>query len=181
MSNEFLPKDYAAPTTSDIFMTLKKGDSNFRILSPAVLGYEYWTNDTKVVRSKEFPKETPNIRVRLDEKKQKEVKDKPKHFWAFKVWNYDEKAVQVLLITQKSIQQGILNLVNDEDWGNPLNYDIKITRDGEKFTTKYSMSPKPKKPLTKEVLEAIEKAEDIDIEQLYFGNKNADEEFEGDF
>jgi len=178
MSNEFLPKDYEAPSTSNSFMKLEQGESNFRILSPAVLGYEYWTNDTKVVRSKEFPEETPNIRVRLDEKTQKDVVDKPKHFWAFKVWNYGEKAVQVLHISQKRIQEGILNLVNDEDWGNPMEYDIKINREGQKLTTKYSISPKPKKPLTKDVLDAVAKAGNINIEDMYFGNKQLEEDIE---
>jgi len=176
-NNSFLPSDYEAPSTSSSFMKLDQGDSNFRVLSPAVTGYEYWSNDTKVFRSKEFPTETPNIRVRVNKKTGKEEADKVKHFWAFVVWNYAEEAVQVLHISQKTIQKDILNFVNDSDWGNPMEYDIKISRTGKELTTKYQVSPKPKKALSEEIVAEFEKS-NIDLEEMYFGEKAVDEGYE---
>ena len=173
MSDKFLPDGYEAPSQASSFMKLEQGESNFRILSPAVVGYEFWTNDTKVIRSKEFPTETPNIRV--NPKTQKE--DKVKHFWAFIVWNYAEEAIQVLHISQKTIQKDILNLVNDKDWGNPMDYDIKISRSGKELTTKYQISPKPKKAITEEVKAELDKC-DFDLEDMYFGEKAVNAEYE---
>jgi hypothetical protein len=172
-NNSFLPEDYSAPSSASSFMKLENGESNFRILSPAVVGWEYWSDDKKVFRSKEFPTETPNIRI--NPKTQKE--EKPKHFWAFVVWNYAEEAVQVLHISQKTIQKDILNLVNDADWGDPMEYDLKISRSGKELTTKYQISPKPKKPVAPEILEEFEKS-DINLEDMYFGNKAVQEGYE---
>ncbi len=164
-NNQFLPEGYNAPSTANSFMKFEDGDSTFRVLSPAVVGWEFWTNDNKVVRSKEIPTETPNIK--LDKKGNP---TKPKHFWAFVVWNYDTSSVQVLHIAQKSVQTDILNLVNDADWGNPMDYDIKVNRSGKELLTKYQVSPKPKKPITEEMAEEFTSSA-FDIEDMYFGNK----------
>jgi len=171
--NSFLPTDYEAPSSASSFMKLENGESNFRVLSPAVVGWEYWSDDKKVFRSKEFPTETPNIRI--NPKTQKE--EKPKHFWAFVVWNYAENAVQVLHISQKTIQKDILNLVNDKDWGDPMEYDLKISRSGKELTTKYQISPKPKKPVDPEIMAEFEKS-DINLEEMYFGDKAVNEDYE---
>lgn len=40
-----------------------------------------------------------------------------------------------------------MNLINDADWGDPREYDLKITRTGDALETKYTVSPKPKKDL----------------------------------
>jgi len=161
-TDSFLPAGYEAPETSNGFMKFEDGDSTFRVLSSAITGWEFWTNDNKVVRSKEFPMETPNIKLDKSSKP-----TKAKHFWAFTVWNYATESVQVLHIAQKSIQTDILNLVNDEDWGNPKEYDMKVTRTGKELLTKYQISPKPKKPITEEQAEAYT-ASDFDIETMYF-------------
>lgn len=165
-NNSFLPEGYEAPSSASSFMKLERGDSTFRVLSKAIVGYEYWTEDNKVVRSKEFPNETPNIK-----KNKKGELTKPKHFWAFVVWNYDANAVQVLHISQKSVQTDMLNLINDADWGNPKDYDIKVTRTGEELSTKYQVSPKPKKPISEEMTKAYDQAK-INLEDLYFAPKS---------
>jgi len=165
-NNGFLPEGYEAPATVSSFMKFEDGESNFRVLSPAITGYEFWTNDNKVVRSKEFPEVTPNIK--LDKKGNP---TKPKHFWAFTVWNYATESVQLLHIAQKTVQTDILNLVNDADWGRPQDYDIKVTRTGKELLTKYQVSPKPKKPVTEEQASAYT-ASDFDIEDMYFGSRN---------
>lgn len=166
-TNGFLPADYTAPSSSDLFMKFQDGDSNFRILSSALTGYEYWTEENKVIRSKVPFTETPNIKKDKGGKEQK-----PKHFWVFTVWNYNTKNVEILHISQKTIQTDILSLAKDEDWGDPRGYDIKVNRSGKDLTTKYQVSPKPKKPLTKEQEEAFA-ASDIDLVDLYFGDNGS--------
>lgn len=167
----FIPEGYVVPVTGGGHMKLLDGDNVFRVLSSSIMGYEFWTNDNKPVRSKDPFKETPNIKTDKEGKPQK-----VKHFWAFVVWNYATKNVEILELTQSSIQGAITNLVKDKDWGNPKGYDIKINRTGAGLETEYSVSPKPHKEISADIIKAYtDKA--INLEAIY-ENKNP---FDGDF
>lgn len=137
--NEFLPEGYEAPVGGSGYMKLEDGENKFRILSKPIIGWLDW-NDKKPLRwGLKFKPEKP-IRP-----------DKPiKHFWAMVVYNCIAKEVQILEITQSTIQQGIQSLINDEDWGAPYFYDLKIIRSGKEKDTKYVINPSPKKDLTEE-------------------------------
>ena len=160
MSN-FLPEGYKVPDNKS-YMKLKDGENVLRVLSSAIVGYEYWTEDNKPVRSKEVFKGIPED-IRLD-------KDgnptKVKHFWAFIVWNYDSGAIQILEITQATIQGAIKALVDNKKWGSPKEYDLAITRTGEGFDTEYNVVPNPKEDLSPEIKEFYE-AKNINLEALY--------------
>lgn len=160
--NSFLPDGYEAPISGGGYMKLQDGDNLLRTLSSAIVGYQYWTNDDKPVRSRVAFETTPDIRVK-DGKA-----DKPKHFWAFVVWNYSTKAVEILEVTQASIRKAITNLVEDSEWGDPKQYDIKINRSGSGFDTEYTVSPKPHKEVAEEILKAYEETP-INLEALYEG------------
>lgn len=153
----FLPKDYEVPTTSN-YMKLTDGKNTFRVLSPAITGYSYWTSKKKPVRSKDFPKDTPDI-----------CEDsKVKHFWAFTVWNYNDKQVQVFEITQRTIMDAMISLYEDSDWGDPKGYDITISRSGVELETKYQVMPKNKSELPEEIkLKTTERK--INLNALYEG------------
>lgn len=74
--------------------------------------------------------------------------------YAWVVYNRDEKKAQIF-------QQGVTgyknlaNLANDTEWGDPINYDIRVTRSGTGTDTKYHMTPAP----VKSFLTVEEKAE----------------------
>lgn len=161
----FLPQDYTVPSTGGNYMKLEKGENVFRVLSSAVVGYEYWTNDNKPVRLKKRPDTVP-----ADMRADQDGQYKFKHFWAFIVWNYKAQAVQMLELTQVSIQTAIENLVLDEDWGDPKNYDIKVMKTGEKMTTEYSVNPKPHTALKPEVIKALG-SKDYDLQNLFTGKE----------
>ena len=64
------------------------------------MGYEYWNRQGKPVRLHEMPEEMPaDIR---DVKSARREPERVKHFWAFIVWNYEAKRLQMLEITQSS-------------------------------------------------------------------------------
>lgn len=161
--NSFLPESYKLPITQGNYTKLQDGENNIRILSSAIIGYEYWNTDNKPVRSKEYPKETPNIRLDKDGNP-----TRIKHFWAFVIWNYETKALQVMEVTQKTIMEGIKALVDNAKWGDPKTYDITITKSGEGLDTSYNVVPNPKEELDENVKMAHSDIE-IDLEALYTG------------
>ena len=76
--------------------------------------------------------------------------DKPKEFFAMKVYNYAEDRVQVLEITQKILKDTLYSYCQDSDWGDPRAYDIDIIKNGEGLETSYAMVAKPHKKMTEE-------------------------------
>jgi hypothetical protein len=121
----WLPPNYEVPKSIGNYLKFDEDTTKFRVMSHPIMGYEYWTGENKPVRSKEPFKGVPDD-AWLDE-----GKFKPKHFWAFVVWNYKEAKLQILEITQATIQRAIQDLVTNEDWGDPHQYDLTVTGKGE--------------------------------------------------
>ena len=153
----FLPENYKTPDNSD-YMKFKDGENTFRVLSSAIVGFEYFNKDNKPVRSREPFKETPGIK---DD-------GKVKHFWAFVIWNYEAEKIQLLEVPQATIQGSIMALVKNKNWGDPKEYDITINKTGEKLLTEYSITPNPKLPVSSKILEAY-KNRPVNLEALYTG------------
>lgn len=154
----FLPEDYEAPSSSGNYMKLQAGENKIRILSVPVLGWEDWTLDKKPVR------------FAYDKKPAKSIDPARavRHFWAMIVWNYREEKIQILQLSQSSIRASIQALSENEDWGAPFFYDIKITKKGEKVDTEYNVAPSPHKPVS----DAIKKAfadKPCNVEALILG------------
>lgn len=156
MENTFLPKDYEKPSTANQYMKLEEGDNKIRVLAPAITGWIDWTPDKKPVRSKTEPETNFNP-------------DNPaKHFWAFPVWDYRDEKVKILEITQSSIQGSLLGFVNDEDWGDPIKYDVNIKRSGKDMGTKYTVVTTPPKEPSAQIKDAI-KHMTVNMEALFDG------------
>jgi len=156
-----LPKDYEAPEKPSNYMKFQDGKNKFRVLSDIIVGYEWWVeNDNgtcKPVRSKP-----------ADLAKHNAPDDAVKWFWSMIVWNYQASRIQILNITQARIQKEIEAYEDNEDWGDSKNYDITVTRSGEKMLTKYSVQPSPHKQVAPEVIEALN-ATSIDLNALFDG------------
>jgi len=144
----FFPnQDYTIPTSSK-YMRLVEGKNKFRVLSSAIVGWEYWNTQDKPVRQQEPFEDVPD-----DIKHDKDGRVSIKHFWAFAVWNYQEKKIQILELTQKSIMNAIKSYVDEESWGDPKQYDIVITRSGSGFDTEYQTIANPHTPPPAEAVE----------------------------
>ena len=158
--SSFLPPDYKRPEPSGgNYAKLEDGQNRYRILSEAIVGWLYWTADNKPVRLRERPDVLPaNMREG----------DKLKHMWAFVVWSYRESKVQILELTQASIQGPLDDLVLNADWGDPREYDITITKTGQKLDTEYTVMPSPKKELAMEAQTAYGKTP-VRLEALFNG------------
>lgn len=168
----FLPNDYKEPVTNN-YMKFQTGDNTFRVLSSAIVGMEFWKTETnekgEEVRKPIRRRPTETIftdELGLDSWGNPE---RPKHFWAFVVYNREAGAIQILEITQKSIRQGLKALVENKKWGDPKEYDIVVTKNGEKLDTEYIVTPEPKEPISEEILKEYE-AMNINLEALFSGD-----------
>jgi len=96
------------------------------------------------------------------------------------VWNYKEKKIQTLEITQKTIMGGLYDYEsNTEDWGDLKGYDIEIIKKKEGDKVSYTVSAVPPKPLLDEIKQAFEES-DIDIKKLFNGEYPINETNETD-
>jgi hypothetical protein len=139
---DFLPQDYETPQGGGSYMKLQQGENKFRILSKPIIGWLDWKD------------KTPH-RFTMKNKPEKPFDpSKPiRHFWAMLVFDYADKSIKILEITQNTIQKAIEHLAKDEDWGNPADYKV---------------NPSPKKSLSDEIKEAA-KAKPVNLEALYKG------------
>lgn len=165
----WLDPSYEKPASNSRYLKLQQGDNKIRILTKPITGWLDW--QTKPDGSK-----TP-VRTK-DKQPAINSGQLPRHFWAFAIWDYQEKNIKVMEITQATIQDAIFSLHSSEDWGNPTKYDLNIKKTGEKMETKYFVSPTPPRDLHPDIVEALAK-ETINLEALYengdpFGAKEAD-------
>lgn len=163
MNDIFLPKDYEVPQKPGNYMKLLDGENRFRVLASPILGWKAWQTTPDGGRKP--------IRRRMDKPFQTDEVEEPeqiKHFWVMPVWNYRDERVQILEITQKSIQKSLRALAKDEDWGSPFGYDIVVTKTGQKLETEYQVNPKPHKKLDPGII-AMYEGMDIRLEALYDG------------
>ena len=168
----FLPADYEPPSQNEgKYTKFPQGKTTLRIigdssLDTAIFGWLGWSDEDGKRQPHRSPVKFPTGKF----------VEKPKHFWAFLVWNHDVKSVQVCELTQRSIQDALRELLTDEDWGNLKDYDVVIQRDGEGLDTSYNVIPKPKAPLGDETVATIRAiVPDVNIGALFDG----DDPFEG--
>lgn len=159
----FLEKDYNVPQGSSNYMKFLEGPNKFRILSSAIVGYEYWTTENKPVRQKEKFKMIPNdIKLKSDG-----MPSEFKHFWAFVVWNYQEKMVQILEITQATVQRQLKIKIDNREGKFDAN-DFIVTRTGKGMETEYDTDVADPTPVTEEIVAAYA-GKYINLEALYSG------------
>jgi hypothetical protein len=169
----FLPEGYEVPKSSGGgYMKFKLGANKIRILSSPIMGWEYWTESKRPVRAKDRRTVIP-----ADADISGKNGWNPKHFWAFVVWNFDSKQVEILEITQTTIQTAMEELIHSDDWGDPLGYSITVNRKGEGLETEYSVVPSPAQVTPAPILEAY-KEKPINLEALFSGG-NPFEEADG--
>jgi hypothetical protein len=169
MNDNFLPEGYETPEAESHYMELTEGLNSIRILSRAVVGYEWWTEGeggerrpARVRTEAEVPEE---FRTTFDRR------SRARHFWAFVVYNYDALAVQVLVVKQQTIMGAIEALIRNAKWGDPRDYDLLIekSRTGTRERdVEYSVMPEPKAPVDPGIVE-LAKQVSVDLEALYSG------------
>lgn len=152
MENDFFgnaPTNYEVPKSDSKYMSFKTpGTYKFRILQAPIFGFAGW----KVIDGKNTPFRFPMDQKPSDTSTFKE--GKLNHFWAMPVYNFNTGKVEVLEVTQKSIQEAIETYARSE-WGTPLKYNLIVTREGTgRDDTKYTTMNAPISELSEEAKQA---------------------------
>jgi hypothetical protein len=167
--NDFLPKGYETPESEKNYMEFLEGTNTFRVLSPAIVGYE-WFEDAgtgdRVPRRVRTEEEVPvAVRNAADDQ------DRAKHFWAFVVYNYATQSIQVLKLKQKTIMRPIESYMKNPKWGNPMGYDLtveKVKTGPRKRDVVYHVIPEPPTLLDEGIAE-LAKHIPVRLQALYDG------------
>jgi hypothetical protein len=181
MSNTFaFPKDFSTESGGGSYYKFEQGANKFRIMSEPVFGQEYWKSEKDekgdlIPGVDGFPKRKP-IRAKLTKSiptSELEVDrwgnpGRVNHFMAMVVYDYKEGLFKILSITQKQINAGIKALAESEDWGDPREYDITVTRNGSGRDTKYTVMPGAKKAIPENIMDAY-KEKTFNLEALFDG------------
>lgn len=149
-------EDTEIPSTSN-YMKFELGDNRFRILGSfkegsAKQGIQYWEERN----GKRFPVRIPKTqavpagKLGINKFGDPEI---PQFFWAFPVWNYTEKKVQILSISQKTILRVIKSYIDNPKWGNPLEYDIIVTKSKNGDKTEYAVTVDPKEKMDEGIVQ----------------------------
>ena len=160
MGDFFGDPDYKIPSTSN-YMRFADGENTFRVLSSATIGFEYWTTANKPVRVKVPLTKIPDD-IRTDENGEIQVK----HFWAFAVWNYTDRKVQILELTQKGIMKTMQGYIKNPKWGVPSGYDFVVTKSGSGLLTEYQVGVNPHSEIPEEAANAFLERK-INLEALF--------------
>jgi hypothetical protein len=153
-------------------MKFQPGENRFRIVARPVLGVTWWVGVDGEVREKgdKPQKGDKAVRVRKGDPITMAAQSAYKKFQAYVVYNYAAKRLQVLEITQKGIQEDIVNLARDTDWGSPIEYDLQVVKKGEGMETAYFTAPKPKSEMDDEIKELL-KTTNFNLDALFDGGQ----------
>ena len=167
---DFLREGYKTPEIHSNYMEFEEGQNAFRILSSAIVGYEWWVDAEEGSRKP--------IRVRTADEVPTDVKNatdkqsKAKHFWAFTVFNYKTKSIQILELKQQTIMRAIEAFVNNAKWGDPKKYDIiieKVKTGAKDWDVEYNVIPEPPILLDAGIVELL-KHIPVNLAALYKGD-----------
>lgn len=139
-----LNPDFEEPKRYKPYTQIEEGDNSLRILSEGIFGVEYWseTIDPESKKPKNKPTRRPPSEAGSLET------DDWSYFYAFFVWNYKTKNIEIFNTAKRGIVKGLRNIINNQKWGDITQYDICITRrqtdKGDPKSVEYSVTPEPK-------------------------------------
>jgi len=157
-----LPKDVKIPKSSQ-FGKLQDGVNRFRILSDVITGWEGWKDKKPFRHEGDVCKIKPE-QVDLNQNGKPNIN----YFWAMVVWSYNDKAIQVLEITQKTIMSPLYDLEQNPDWGDLKEYDIEINKKKEGEKTNYTVLGIPPKKVSQDIINAYADTK-VDLSKLFDG------------
>jgi hypothetical protein len=157
-----LPQNVKIPSSSQ-FSKLQDGVNKFRFLSDVVTGWEGWKDNKPFRHEGDVCKIKPE-QVDMNQNGNPNIN----YFWAMVVWDYRDRKVAVLELTQKTIMNPLYELEQNPDWGDLKNYDVQINKKKEGGKTTYTVLGIPPKPISTEIENAFLEAK-LDLNKLFEG------------
>lgn len=153
------PEGYVVPGGSR-YVKLQPGANTFRIMSTPIIGWVYFNHEKKPVRTK--------TKEEIDENDIAEgiYGKQVKHFWTFVVWDYQQKGLSILEMSQMWLINALDAYTNEDDFSDPTKYDIKITKERVGTDTKYTLLALKEKPAPQEAIDAYATTS-IHLENLF--------------
>jgi len=171
----FPPEGYKPPSTTGGWLKPEAGETHkIRIMgsfanpNQGVLCWEGWNHiDDGQGGTKKQPMRKPYNTEGYDKVHVYDENSKPKHCWIVQVYHYDTDSAMIWSISQRTIQEALRVYTLDPDWGNPMFYDLKISREGSGLDTKWRLvTGSSKSEPTEEMTNIIKKAK-IDVSQVF--------------
>lgn len=169
-----LPTGYKVPELPSKYMKFEFGENAFRILSMAIVGWEYWlevpTDGGQTGRKPYRVKTYEDVPEEVKQATDRDRKARP--FMAFKVFNYTDQAIQILELTQKSLMRGLQALDESTRWGDVRKYDLTVNKSktGNNPTdVDYSIMPNPISDVDPEIVK-LDKATYVNLDALWTGD-----------
>lgn len=88
-----------------------------------------------------------------------------KQFIAAVVWNYTTKQVEIFETDKSTIIEQIVEIEDNEDWGDTKGFDLTVSKKGEKMETEYSVIASNKADF-----KCSSEWEQVNLEALYTNN-----------
>lgn len=169
----FLPVGYKVPDKKEQFLKFKEGETRIRFLSEPILGFIFFNKDNQPIRRDISEGDFTTYELEQMNAKRNDLGkfEGSRHFWATLVWSYKHNAPKILEITQISILKALYALCEDDEWGDPRDYDIKVQREGSgKNDTTFNVVTAPHSEVNNEIRQTVEELEKnnlIDLNALY--------------
>lgn len=140
---------YEAPSSPSLFIKLENGENRIRLVSKP---------ENYQVHNQKIEGKFRSVKCEGTDCKLCAEGNKPRDRYAWVVLDRSDGQVKVYECGWMVFEQ-VLNLARDEDYGDPTQYDLKITKTGEGLDTNYTVIAVPKKTaLTAEEKEKLEEA-----------------------
>lgn len=165
--------------------------TRFRFLECPVMTYwEAWRTDLVEGEEKRVTvraKTSKEVEELGYDKEDKFGEAHPVYYWAVKILLYDDPKspskgglVKILKIRQRAVWSVIEQNALNEDWANPLDYDMTVVKTGEGKKTRYAVQNSPPKPFgtVEQIEEATTEASKIDLTKLLTNENPIEEETE---
>jgi hypothetical protein len=178
-ANGFLPDGYQySSSTGSEFLKLEQGDNRVRVLSTPLIGRLWWMSPEGVIRDKgTIQKGDKPVRIEYKDELPKDIHElQTKEFWMMKVWDYKNKDIRILEISQQTILKPLAEFIENSDWGDPRDYDINFKKEGSGKETKYFVMPSPQKSISEDIQK---KSDESNIDLRSFLTTTEEDPFEG--
>jgi hypothetical protein len=165
-TNDILPEGYETPSSGGNYMKLEIGDNELRAMSKPIMGWIYWDMNGKPVRINAGPKAKPTVDpalIKVDKQGKKDLK----FFWAFVVFNIKTGTIQIIELTQSSIQKGIEEYLRSPKWGSYFGYDINLKKIMTGDKTSYQVLTNPPSPITDAAKKAFTERGKINLAAMF--------------